>query len=495
MDGTGEALATGGRRTGIDRRAVPLLLLAVLVGARVWFGLSVPPNIDEAYYFGWGEHLQLSYLDHAPLSGWLSALGRPFGTLPVAVHLAPFVSFGLVAFAISLLERRRGADGVAVLWALVIWLSTPLFHALSILNYPDHILIGTGALAIVFFHFWIEDARPRDLFAAAFFLGLAGLSKYPAVLIGLALVLSLAMRRELRPRFRDPRLYLAGALTLLLVSPVLIWNLTHGLASVAFHGGERFGTAGSGLTVSGLIRLFGQMLVYLSPFGLIFGLMAVWRGRRSASGTFLVSLLFLGTLPFLALSLWAPAEGQVQPHWLVTGLLPLMLLLPDALTAPSRRLFRTLHVGFGVGIVGLLCLYYGTTPLLTEALNIRDREASVTYGQDQLVSAARAAAEKTGARFFAFPSYREAAKFAFELGTARPVLTLDRRPDQYDLWQAPDALGADTIIIVLATLPEAVYAPAFASVEPLGEVTPTRFGRPLATYRLVLGKGFRGQVR
>ena len=32
------------------------------------------PQIDETYYWLWGQHLQLSYLDHPALHGWLQGL-------------------------------------------------------------------------------------------------------------------------------------------------------------------------------------------------------------------------------------------------------------------------------------------------------------------------------------------------------------------------------------------------------------------------------------
>lgn len=60
------------------RRSLVLLQVAVayFVLLKIVYGVVVPPNGDEAYYWLWGGHLQLSYYDHAPMVGWTSAVGR-----------------------------------------------------------------------------------------------------------------------------------------------------------------------------------------------------------------------------------------------------------------------------------------------------------------------------------------------------------------------------------------------------------------------------------
>jgi 4-amino-4-deoxy-L-arabinose transferase-like glycosyltransferase len=477
---------------------VPLILLAVLTASRVWFGLTVPPNMDEAYYFGWGEHLQLSYIDHAPMVGWLSGAARAlFGSTLFSAHIMPFLSFGLVVLALFIhFGGRDRANWPLLLWALVIWLATPVFHALSILTYPDHALIGFSALALVFFARFVE-AEPRaargDLYLGALFLGLAGLSKYSAVLLGLGLLITLVSSKRLRSQFADPHLYLAAALSLCLMSPVLIWNVMNGFPTLNLHGVERFESHDRGFALAGLVRLFAQSLIYLSPLGLGLGLWAVARGAKaSATGRLMLSVTIVGMLPFVLLSLWVPAAEQVAPHWLTIGFLPLMLALPGAL---GRGWRRGLHLGYGLVVIAVLNLYYVTAPALTLALGLSDREAVVTFGQDQLARAARDAAATTGATLFAVPTYQEASKLAFQLGSSRDVVTLDPRMDQYDFWQRPDAIGEDAIIIVQPGNGEKFIAPAFQSTEPLGEITTTRGGQTLAVFRLILGHGFKGVAR
>ena len=51
----------------------------------------------------------------------------------------------------------------------------------------------------------------------------------------------MAVRRESRPLYRSPHLYLAALLSVAIQAPVFYWNLTEGLASYKFHLSERWG--------------------------------------------------------------------------------------------------------------------------------------------------------------------------------------------------------------------------------------------------------------
>ena len=74
---------------GVARRdlVLPRVAVAYFLTLKLVYALFVPPNIDEAYYWLWGAHLQWSYLDHAPLVGWAAA-GAVSGR--VILKVAPF---------------------------------------------------------------------------------------------------------------------------------------------------------------------------------------------------------------------------------------------------------------------------------------------------------------------------------------------------------------------------------------------------------------------
>lgn len=472
------------------------LIAALLLALKLAYAVTVPPNIDEAYYFVWGLVPQASYLDHAPMVGWSSGLARLLaGLSPFTVHLPALLSFGVIAFALYRWNRATGGGRFAAMLAVL--LASPLLSILTTLNYPDHALICFGLLATLSLTRFLDafgagSSRWRDLYFGALWLGLAGLSKYSAVALGLALVLTILSVKRFRPLFRAPQLYLAGLLTLMLVSPVIWWNIEHRFASVALHTGERY-RAETGFGVTDTFRLLWQSVLFFSPALAV----ALWRFLRGVRGTETTALTHLGrwtllliSLVMFGLSTWSGAEGQVKPHWLAIGFVPFLPVMADLI---GRGWLRRLHLGFGLVVMTALTLYYVAAPLSYSWAVAKDGEAAVTFGLEQVVAAAEAQATSTGATAFVFKNYWSAAKFSAARGSIDGVVTISPIPDQFQLWTPSASLaGRDAIIVLAPGEKPDLFAPHFDSLTELPAVTTTRFGQPLATWRLVLGKGWKG---
>ena len=69
------------------------VFVAILLLLKLGYSLVVPPRGDEAYYWLWGQHLELSYFDHAPFIGWAMAVSdRLFGWNLFALRAGNFAS-------------------------------------------------------------------------------------------------------------------------------------------------------------------------------------------------------------------------------------------------------------------------------------------------------------------------------------------------------------------------------------------------------------------
>lgn len=479
-------------------RSTALWLVAgLLLALKLAYALVVPPNSDEAYYFVWGLVPQASYLDHAPMVGWTSWLSRSIaGLSPFAVHLPALVSFAVIIMVLHRFRKPAGLDELVALTA--VFLASPLFNILTTLNYPDHLLIVFGLLATLQFVRFLEavaaDLSPpwRHLYLGAFWLGLAGLSKYSAVALALGFVITLLVVPKLRVLFFRVHLYAAGALTLALVSPVLVWNIEHHFASVALHGGARYKASG-GFDLTDSLRLIVQCVLFLSPV-VIIALVRFLSGQRQAPKSILVELGRWTLLPIglfmLALSSWTGARGQVAPHWLTIGFVPLLPVMVDVI---GRGWLRRLHLGYGLVVMTVLTLYYLLAPLSYSWAVKNDGEAAVTFGHAEVVAAAEARAAETGATAYVFKSYWSAAKFTAARGSIADTVTISPVPDQFRFWTSPTLLLGRDAILVLAPGDKAdAFAPHFSTLTELEPVTTVRLGQPLATWRLFLGKGWKG---
>lgn len=505
---SGRSVAT---QTNLDDEAAParsarrdVLLLqgavAFFVLLKLVFALFVPPNGDEAYYWLWGGHLQWSYFDHSPMVGWTSAIARTLlGWTPAGLHLPAMVSFAVLAYALHRSARWLAPeDPQRYFWlALAIFCGSPLLNALTIFNYPDHLLICFSTITLLLMGQYLGgvlrgEGRARDLYLGAVFLGLAGLSKYSAVFIAAGLVVVLIATPKLRSQFRSPHLYLAGAVTLLMTLPVFLWNVEHRFASVQFHAVDRMTQQADFFAPWGPVQLVGYAILAFSPFLLVgfsrFLLGKIPDGPQKgylllARATALLSILF-----FIPLAGVAAISKQVAPHWLVLSFVPFLIVAP--LYVRSRLLIG-LHLGWGALFAVLGTAYYLLAPLPTDLLGIRDGEASRTFGQEQLAEAVTRAMAEHGAELIALPGYANASRLAFALGTDRDVIAIEGRIDQLQLWRSGEAdAGKDAIIVVPRSASPDRFAGLFSTVEDLGQVETTRFGRRLETYQLLLGRGF-----
>lgn len=497
-----DAAAAGKRGAALELTLLKLAVLYLLV-VKLAFATLVPPNADEAYYWLWGQHLQWSYFDHSPLVGWTAGLAHlVMGWSFAAMRLPAFVSLLVIIYAMHGWSRRVApADSDRFFWVLVaVWLASPLIDILTTLNYPDHLLICFSVLALVRFSLYLAEQRdggkPRlaDLYLGAVFLGFAALGKYNAAFVGLALVVALVAVPRYRPLLASPHTYLAGALSLAIASPILFWNIANGFPTLEYHAVERFSGGRSGINLFGTGRVLLLSVLYMSPF-LIWALLRPLFGRvlPGAAGSMQHlgrPLFILSTASMLALSAWGAASSQVAPHWNVLAFVPFMLLVPFFLRS---RFLLWAHMVLGMLSLTLATAYYLGSPVVGALVGQGPGEAGVTWGYDQLAEAARAARTETGAELYAGTSYTGAAKLAVGLGSDKDVVSLGGgRHDQFDYWRdaAADA-GKDVIVLTNANTRATDIAGSFESVELLRRVETSRFGQPLVTYQLFLGRGYK----
>src|SRR5437868_2288688 len=180
-----------------------------LIVLRLWYDITVPPMGDEAYYWMWGQHLSWSYFDHPPLNGWLQSLAAAiFGWSTLSVRLMTWPTLAATLWIIWLWSGRLAPhDRTGWFWhSAVIYLSMPVIFLMTSAALPDHLLIPLGMGSVYAFQSFAESAeegspRWRALFASAVLLGLAILTKYNGVFIGIGYAAWILIRPKLRGLF------------------------------------------------------------------------------------------------------------------------------------------------------------------------------------------------------------------------------------------------------------------------------------------------------
>jgi 4-amino-4-deoxy-L-arabinose transferase-like glycosyltransferase len=467
-----------------------------LAALRVAHWFLAPPNSDEAYYWLWGRHPALSYFDHPPLNAWLQGLSHAaFGTSLFSLRLAPALTSVASGWVIWRLARRLDPSDPGVgTAALLAFFASPLLLMMTGFAWQDHLLILgwlTGSwLALEFLQEVVEGEHGRTvlILGAGLATGLAGLAKYSAVLLPVAILAVVVLDRRLRHLLRDPRLWLAAALALALVSPVLWWNLSRGGASFRFHLVDR--VAGGGavrLNPLGPVRFLVPFLLAAGPFALVAALRPL---RRPLPGSFAalhrrlaLAALAVSTGLFLTISLMTTAIY----YWNVVALL---LLVPSAAAAGRPRLM-TAHAALGLFAVTLMTAHATLLPLTVPFPNVQDDDSRMTWGFPELAGSVSAALAEHPGALVGTSDYRSAASLAFAMDRD-DLVAIAPRHSQFDLWGDPAQAGRDMILVVENREPMRPWlSDHFTSVRPLSEVVARRFGYEVKRYQVWLGEGFR----
>lgn len=491
------AVATAGSNASAERRQ-SVLALQILVGCfvalKLWFDLGVDPMGDETYYWMWGQHLAPSYFDHPPLHGWLLGIvAQLFGWHPFNTRLLTWVTFlGTLAIVWSWAPRMMPEDPRRYFWqTTAIYLATPVLFLMGTMAFHDHLLLflvlASAHFFLKFADQWEEGGRSvRDLYLGAFFLGLAVLTKYNGVFLGLGFGLMVLIRPRLRTALASPHLWLAALLGIGMQAPVLYWNFTEGFASYKFHLSDRVASGWGTPTWWHTPHFVANIALVLSPFFFIalFRLPAdrsrsAFEGRARALG---LSVFGLSTATLIAISPF------VYPffYWNIVGYASLIAIAFRCLG--QRWLFR-LHLAFGLVMATLLTVNFTVLPLMP-FFGQSDWGTAANYGWVELAAEVDALHEQYPETFLGAARYTYAAQLGFQLHDPG-VTSFNTLRDQYDFWTDREALrGKDAIIVADGAWPIGFAQTQFEKMTPLKDVVITRLGRHVTTFQLYLGENY-----
>jgi dolichol-phosphate mannosyltransferase len=346
------------RRTStIGWRTAALGIVAYVVIMRLTFIGTIDLIPQEAYYWNYAQHLDIGYLDHPPMVAWLIwGSTAIFGDTEFGVRIVASICWAVAAWFTFRLTLQLFDTTTAIL-SLMLMATLPFFFSIGFVMTPDAPLTAAWAGALYFFHGAMINGKTRNWYGAAACIGIGMLSKYTIALLGPAALAVMFVDPEARRWLKRPHPYLAACLALLIFSPVIYWNVQHGLASFAFQSTERLAgevsfnlpalltNASALLTPTGLAAALGILFYRLRKIGV------ADNGRRTAC--FTVSFL---TIPF-GVFVIASFLGDTKLNW--TGPVWLMAIpsIAAAIVALAERQTRFAGMVRHVAIVTIgICL-------------------------------------------------------------------------------------------------------------------------------------------
>ena len=475
---------------------------AAVLAFRLWLAWWLPLTGDEAYFVTWARAPDFGFYDHPPMVGWILAalLQVSQATLVLRlpqVLLPPLVAVGMVALVRALARGEPDAERTAYAAALA-WLLVPV-QVVNVLVTTDTPLVFFSALSMAAFVLAVHRNSPLLYAGAGAALGLAFLSKYFAVLVGLAYVAfavasTLARDGSGRRAWRGLAIVVTVALPFGLVN--LWWNYGHCWTNVLFTLLNRHGDAGFKWWRP---FAFAGFLNYVSSPILLWQLARGREAVRAALARPERRLLWVLVLaPFAVFAAIAPFR-DIGLHWLLSFTPALfaagaLALGADRLLASARFLaaFAAVHVVL-IAIVAALPIetfqrlrQYDSIVQGARAdelfAALKAYEGKYAFAADGFSPASVLAYNAAVAGFLTQPEAREPWRrnYVFVLGST----SHHGRHDDF-LTDLSLLDGRDVLVVRKQPADRAAYERWFRAVE-LRELTVRG-----ATFHLVLGQGFR----
>jgi Dolichyl-phosphate-mannose-protein mannosyltransferase len=474
---------------------VALALIATFTVMRLVLAATVGLGLDGDYTVGVAHDLDLSYYDHPPLQYWIVHLFLPLLGDGPAMRL-PFIAlFAASCWLLYCLTRRLFGAQAGVIAVLALNCSACFTFGIGTLVMPDGPLIFAQlAAALVLARGLFPRHGPAasalsTWLQAGFWLGVAALSKYHALLFAAGLLLFLLTVPGRRRQLAHPAPWLGALLALAIASPVIVWNMRHQWISVGFQAGR---AASAGLHVGGvalhlayvLANIAGQAL-WLLPWIFLPLVIAAWQAWRTGPSDERSWYCLCLALPTIVIFTLVPLWGGIGlPHWQMPGWLMLFPLCGDW----ARRTIRAAQLrrcsvasATAVMVFAVIIIAHASTGFgrfLAPRLFANGDPTLEVFEWSQLPLKLQSRGLLRTGTFLITTNWVNAGKIDHALHDTVPVVIFGGNPKQFGLRYDPRSLlGRDAIVVAPVDSMHGVaegLRPYFDSIE---ELAPLDLGR------------------
>jgi undecaprenyl-diphosphatase len=419
------------------------ILLSVFVVLRLIYIKYCPLDLipDETYYWEWTRRLDWSYYDKGPLIAYLIAIPTKIGgdkafwvrfTAPFLLCLGSIMTYRLSAD----MFKNQGA---AVMSGLLLQI-VPLFAVNGVLMTIDSPYIFFWCFSLWSFWKAINEKKTFYWYITGCIIGLGFMSKYTMLLFFPCALLFLIISQKDRCWLGSIHPYLASLLSLVVCSPVIIWNAFHDWVTVLHTGGHAHIGEGLRFSFKSLINFTGSQIGVITPF--LFFLVFYTAIKFKPSYPLLRRerlFLLCFSIPIFLFFLLKSMQAKVQGNWAISSY-PALFILFSFYIVDHWQEFRQktkMFVKIAV-LVSFLIAFIAHFPFLvplpgkinplTRLMGWKELGEEVSRVYDGMPS--------TAPVFIFSDRYQVSSEMAFYV-KGKPFtycINLGRRMNQYDLW-------------------------------------------------------------
>ena len=427
-----------------SKEHLPLFYLIFFVAI---FRLLVAPHLglgaDEAHYLIYALNLDWSYFDHPPLVGWTQYIFTSlFGIDEFGARVSAITIGFFTSLFVYILVYQINSDAKAAFMAILALHAMFIFNALFLMLMPDTLLFLL-LVPIIFAVIKVEEKNTtKEWIILAIFLGLAGLSKYTAVLFIPPIILYFLIKKRFDLLF-SPKVLLALGIGLLIVSPVLYWNMQNDWISFTYQsnhvvGSPQINLKGFGASIAAQVVAYNPFLFGVAFFGL-------FKAFKSRNDILLLSALF-GLVLFVFFT-YSALYKTALPHWSALFYLLFVPIGSYYLYDRSKAWTRYLRVAIVFGVLLSSLIYLEVATKIVPLPDENSLQVDI-YGFEKIMKEANVHIKDPKKEVIGVTLWTLASRaIVYNTSYDSEVYLLDNRFDQFDIWEQNSPLGKDIIVI------------------------------------------------
>jgi len=314
-----------------DNKKIVIVLISIATLVRLFFASQVELGNDEVYYWTYALYPDWSHFDHPPMVGVVAQLF----SLNQCLKDDFFLRFGPIVLSaastwIIFCIGTKIKDSHTGLYAAFLFTGSIYCSIISGFSLtPDAPLVFFWLLALnAMIDFLPKESitytERKKIIWFGIIAGLAMLSKYQGAFLWIGVFVYVILYN--RNWLKEFSFYLAGLISFIVLSPILIWNIHNNFISFTFHT-DRVTPALEIRPDYFLTEIFGQV-AYNNPINyvlIVMALIALYKNKN------FIEQKSSRILLWMFIPLWVVFTGfsifrSTLPHWTSPAFLPLILI-------------------------------------------------------------------------------------------------------------------------------------------------------------------------
>jgi hypothetical protein len=359
-----------------------LWLILFSIGVKLLIAGLLELGNDEVYYWTYALQLDWNHFDHPPMIGWMirvSTLNLHWVS-EISLRLGSIIGAGIATWFIFLIAKLIASERAGWYAAIIFQSSiyTGIIAGLFILPDSPQMPIWTAALycmARLLFQN-SQEKKTGVWILLGLLIGLAALCKVHGLYLWVGFGLSILFVRI--SMLLNWRFYLSVIITLILLLPIVYWNIQYDFITYKFHS-ER--VTHTHLQWDMLGREIAGEFAYQNPIVfvlIVLALVAFLRKAFSFSHKHTAIWIFCMSIPMILLFWVIALFNPTLPHWTGPAFIPLYLLA--AVYLDKKTVIGTPKIVSIAGYFVLLMLLIATAIVRLSPVNFGSHDKE-NYGE------------------------------------------------------------------------------------------------------------------